>query len=167
MNPSTRAINPARVIEDPVSVQGLPEKHRWFFEMFEVPITPDVKRYKKTNRKVEPTGRRKSNLYARAYAGSKDAEWVVESPGSEKNRVLSVQIATVSREKANNVIAFLEGGKRPRFSEWIEAGIRSVHGGTLPVARRGEPFLFVLACHNGLAELSVLEDRDAPYIKNC
>lgn len=99
--------------------------------------------------------------YARGYYMAIDAEWHAQG---DRNTVLSYQIATVTRNAANNIIEFMPGGLRLPLAEIVERGIRSVHGGQLPPFQVGHTYNVILVSHHLVAEWSVLADRNAPSI---
>lgn len=126
-------------------MQQLPDKYPHFFDLIEHQTTED----------------KKKNICHIGYFMAIDAEWF-ESEG--RNVVLSYQIATCSRDRADNIIKYVPRGKRLQLSEIIELGIRSVHDGELPIVCRGGKIRVTLMAHNFAAEWSVLADRNADYI---
>lgn len=103
----------------------------------------------------------KKQKYGNSFIMSIDAEWY-EYGG--RNIVLSYQIATTSKSKTNNIIKYMEHGKRLTLTEIVELGIQSVTTPEEFSALRGSKAIVVLISHNTVAEWSVLADRDEPYI---
>lgn len=99
--------------------------------------------------------------YDRVFFMAIDAEWFDEGG---KNTVLSYQIATAAQSCTNNVIVYMEHGKRLTLAEILVRGIRSVTPVEVFENLRGGKTLVVLVSHNFAAEWSVLADRDEPYI---
>lgn len=99
--------------------------------------------------------------YLNIYFMCLDAEWYEVA---RRNVVLSYQIATVSRTTDNNIIEYMEPGKRLTLGEVVELGICSVNGGVMPDNHRNGQTLVVLISHHTSAEWSVLADRMEPHI---
>jgi len=99
--------------------------------------------------------------YQNIYFMCLDAEWYEVA---QRNVVLSYQIATLSRTADNNIIEYMEPGKRLTLGEVVELGIQSVNNGAIPDNHRHEPTLVVLISHHTSAEWSVLADRMEPHV---
>jgi len=99
--------------------------------------------------------------YDRVFFMAIDAEWFKEGG---KNTVLSYQAATAAPTYTNNVITYMEPGKRLKLAEIIEFGLRSIKTEEPFDNLRGGKTLVVLISHHFAAEWSVLADRDEPYI---
>ncbi len=123
-------------------MQEMIEEYREFFDLMKV-------------------NRKKSVIYDEVYFVAIDAEWY-ESGG--RNVILSYQLASVSESAVNNIILYMPPGKRMKLCELVEAGIKSVNGGQLPLFKPGRKVLVVLIAHNFTAEWSALDDRNADYI---
>ena len=99
--------------------------------------------------------------YHNIYFMALDAEWFEVA---KRNRVLSYQISTVSRQTDNNIIEYMPPEQRLTLAEVVELGIRSVNNGWIPDSHYTSNTMVILISHHVTAEWSVLADRKEPYI---
>lgn len=93
-----------------------------------------------------------------------DAEWYMDPTNSDRNIVLSYQIATASKVKTNNIIKYMPFRIRLTLAEIVELGIHSVISDEIYNQLRGSKILVIIISHNFTAEWSVLADRNESYI---
>ncbi|EAT16966.1 hypothetical protein HTZ97_07305 [Desulfuromonas acetoxidans] len=103
----------------------------------------------------------KKPIYNFAYFAALDAEWVTRF---HKNRPISTQVAVASRHSITNTIYYEPNGKAPTLPEIAERIILAANGGKFPESHRRAKIFINIVAHHSTAEMSILADRDVPYV---
>ncbi|MBJ6799733.1 hypothetical protein [Geomonas propionica] len=125
-----------------MSLDFLSDKYRHIFDYLRTPPWP-----------LRP--------YQNVYFMGFDAEWF---ESGNRNVVLSYQVATAAAGGSNNVIEYVEPGKRLTLADIVAIGVRSVNGGEIPGLLSEGRNVAVLISHHTTAEWSVLADRKEAHI---
>jgi hypothetical protein len=94
-------------------------------------------------------------------AGAIFCGWDTEydTPGGNRNVLLTHQFCVLSAHGCRNAILQIENDERPMFAELVQYALR-VAG--YDGFKNKKPLMLLLVCHFGLAEWSMLKDRSNP-----
>ena len=104
---------------------------------------------------------KKGPKYAASYFAAFDAEWTFKV---KDNRLISTQLAVASRQSVTNTIYYEPDGKEPTLPEIARRIILDANGGVFPESHHRAKIYITLIAHHSCAEMSILADRDKPYV---
>lgn len=143
--------------------EALPSRFPRFFTRFDAPFAPRTRKKRRIKRGAKHNRQR---LYSQIYYVGLDVEWQRDPSYKDRNRIVSSQLAIVSRDRTASIIKMSEGGERLRLEDLVRLAIQSVNDGKVPPlsANKLSRALVVLVAHHTPAEWSSLADRDEPHI---